>query len=213
MMGTKEGLMLGVVGFVTGALWGQGVEKTVAQPSIDWVAVAAVGISLVSIVATIVFSLLQQRHNKNSVRPICYMQFEDKGSQNEIIMIIRNVGTGPLTIKKIECRYGTHTAKTLMEVIPEEIRNWVTFVMGDITGCTFAIGETIKLITISTTNEMDMNQVRRKLMNIGMNIIYTDIYGKSRFTAQWLQEDIGLYSQVMSLDPPEATETDQTDIA
>jgi hypothetical protein len=54
MLSTKEGLMLAVAGFAAGVLRGMGAEEVAAQPTVDWVAIATVGIAVISLVATFV---------------------------------------------------------------------------------------------------------------------------------------------------------------
>lgn len=57
----------------------------------------AVIISIISMVFTVIFSVLQIKHNKNSVRPISAIKVTDY--ENKISVRIDNVGTGPLIIK------------------------------------------------------------------------------------------------------------------
>ncbi len=61
--------------------------------------ICAVVISTVSMVFTVIFSVLQIKHNKNSVRPISAIKVSDY--ENKISVRIENVGTGPLLIKKM----------------------------------------------------------------------------------------------------------------
>ena len=145
----------------------------------DILALAAVIVSVVSIVATVVFSLLQQKHNKNSVRPLCEIKFADY--ENQISVYLRNYGTGPLIIKEIVCTDGERSAPTLLSLMPHISHYWSDYTE-DVTGWTIPVGGRITLIELEPINEDDKYKVRTTLAQITIAITYTDIYGKSKFT-------------------------------
>lgn len=61
--------------------------------------ICALFVSVLSIIITLVFSRLQVIHNKNSVKPISSIQFDDY--EDKIAVTLQNVGTGPLIIKQL----------------------------------------------------------------------------------------------------------------
>ncbi|MDR0898080.1 MAG: hypothetical protein LBN04_09510 [Oscillospiraceae bacterium] len=161
----------------------------------DLLALVAVVLSLVSISSTIVLGFLQHRHNKKSVRPICDIQFFD--FDNDIAVFLRNVGTGPLTVKKIECSNGERSSSKLIELMPEIEGHWAQYTE-DIADRTIAVGEKITLIELHPANEQDRNHVRWALAPITICVVYTDIYGEERFT-QW-QNSIFLARHTVGID-------------
>jgi len=145
----------------------------------DILALAAVIISVVSIVATVVFSLLQQKHNKNSVRPICEIKFADY--EDKIAVYLRNYGTGPLIIKEIVCKDGERSAPTLLALMPRINHPWSDYTE-DVTGWTIPVDGKVTLIELEPINEDEKYKVRTTLEQITIEIVYTDVYGKSKFT-------------------------------
>lgn len=64
-----------------------------------FVAIAAVIIALFSLVATLISTAFQQRHNRNSVTPI--IDFPTCFSFDTMFVKIKNAGTGPMIIKSV----------------------------------------------------------------------------------------------------------------
>ena len=139
--------------------------------------VCAVIISVMSMVFTIIFSILQVKHNKNSVRPISAIQVKDY--EDLLSVEIKNVGTGPLTITKLIAKNDTQQSSELIELLPHIGQPWSTFVE-KVDGWTIPAGEKIVLVELQPLNDKIKKSVRRSLAKTTIVLHYTDIY-KTRF--------------------------------
>lgn len=121
IMAERENISMNLLGFIN-----IGSDDLVATTS-----VFAVLVSIISIIFTVIFSIQQIKHNKNSVRPIAAIQCSDY--ENLISVSIRNVGTGPLTVDKLICKYKNNIEEsTLIDllhlIIPNINQNWDDYV-------------------------------------------------------------------------------------
>ncbi len=80
----------------------------------DILALTAVILSVVSIVATVIFSLLQQKHNKNSVRPICEIKFSDY--ENLVSVYLRSKN-GSLSSSATSISSGVCTSRIMPDIV------------------------------------------------------------------------------------------------
>lgn len=135
--------------------------------------VFAVMVSIISIIFTIIFSMQQIKHNKNSVRPISAIKIADY--ENRISVGIANVGTGPLTITKFVAEKNGKEYNDLISIMPHIHQNWTTY-MESIENCTIPVGGKITLIELTPNNELDKRNVRLSLADITIHLEYTDIY-------------------------------------
>lgn len=135
--------------------------------------VFAVIVSIISMIFTVIFSVLQNKHNKNSVRPISAIKFNDY--EDQISVRIDNVGTGPLLIWKLRFKIGETEHKTLISLMPDVGQNWVTFTE-EVDGWTIPVGGKITLIKIRPEREIVKMLVRKELSKITISLDYTDIY-------------------------------------
>jgi hypothetical protein len=135
--------------------------------------ICAVFISIISIVFTVIFSSLQQKHNKNSVRPISAIKINDY--EDKIAVRIDNVGTGPLIIKKALFINNTQKSSSLISMMPDIKQNWITFTE-EIDGWTIPVNGKLTLIEIIPRNDETRNIIRKKLSEIEVKIEYCDIY-------------------------------------
>ena len=143
------------------------------------IAICAVIISTLSMAFTIIFSLLQVQHNRNSVKPICYIRIGDY--EDCLFVEIDNVGTGPLTIKKFNAIKGTDIKHDLISLMPSDLNQyWSTFTT-NIEGMTIPINGKIKIIEISPSNNQNRTKVRNALKDITIYVEYSDIYNR-KFT-------------------------------
>jgi len=137
-------------------------------------AIAAVGISIISMAFTVLFSKQQMKHNKNSVRPICEIKISDY--ENLINVCVANVGTGPLTIKSIQCDDTERLSPVLLALMPRIDQQWTTFTE-NVTGWTIPVNGKITLVELNPRNDENKYRVRKILSRITINIVYSDIYG------------------------------------
>ena len=133
----------------------------------------AVLISIISMIFTIMFSLLQIKHNKNSVRPISAIKINDY--EDKISVKIHNVGTGPLLIKKLILKNDVVESSTLISMMPEVEQLWTTFTES-VDGWTIPVGGKIILLEIQPESEKIRKIIRRELAKITVLLDYTDIY-------------------------------------
>ena len=135
--------------------------------------VCAVSISIISMIFTVIFSMLQIKHNKNSVRPISAIRVKDY--EDLLSVEIKNVGTGPLTITKLIAKNDVEESSELIKILPCIEQLWSTFVE-NIDGWTIPAGEKIILIEVEPKTQKIKNALRRSLSQITIVLHYTDIY-------------------------------------
>lgn len=135
--------------------------------------VCAVFISIVSMIFTVIFSILQQKHNKNSVKPISAIKPNDY--EDVLAVRIQNVGTGPLTIKKVVFKNSSQESDTLISLMPRIDQDWSTFT-DSIDGWTIPVGGELILLRLCPESEKTKTIVRKALSKITVYLEYTDIY-------------------------------------
>lgn len=135
--------------------------------------ICAVIISIVSMVFTVIFSILQLRHNKNSVKPISAIKLSDY--ENILAVKIENVGTGPLTVKKLIFKSADQNSSDLVSLMPEINQFWSTFTE-PIDGWTIPVGGQLVLLELCPENDVTKELIRKALSNITAYLEYTDIY-------------------------------------
>lgn len=133
----------------------------------------AVIMSFISIIFTVIFSRLQVKHNKNSLKPISAIKLNDY--EDQILVKIQNVGTGPLTIKKLLFKSDTQESSTLIEMMPDIGQTWTTFTEC-VDGWTIPVGGKLILLELDPYEDKDKAQVRKTLSKITVYLEYTDIY-------------------------------------
>lgn len=136
--------------------------------------ICAVIISIISMIFTVIFSLLQLRHNKNSVKPISAIKLSDY--EDKLAVKIENVGTGPLTVKKIIFKNGNQESPVLVSLMPQIDQFWSTFTES-IDGWTIPVGGQLTLLDLCPENDETRELIRKTLFNITAYLEYTDIYG------------------------------------
>lgn len=142
--------------------------------------ICAVIISIVSMIFTIFFSIFQLRHNKNSVKPISTIQLSDY--EDKLAVKIENVGTGPLTVKKLVFKDRDKESSTLVSLMPQIDQLWNTFTES-IDGCTIPVGGQLILLELCPENDKTKELIRKALSNITAYLEYTDIYD-TKFQSQ-----------------------------
>lgn len=135
--------------------------------------ICAVIISIISMIFTVIFSILQVKHNKNSVKPISAIKFNDY--ENEIAVKIQNVGTGPLTIKKLVFKNSSQESSNLISMMPSIDQLWSTFTEC-VDGWTIPVGGQLIILKIHPKNNEVKTHIRGELSKITAYLEYTDIY-------------------------------------
>jgi len=165
--------------------------------------VIALFVSSASMIFTVIFSILQRKHNKNSLKPIPTIQTTNY--ENLISVKIDNVGTGPLTVKDLRCvkRYGDtdkrEESKLLIELLPGECeigQPYITHIYDPkfVSGYTILPGQSMRLVEIKPENEEVRRKLREVLSKITVYVEYTDVYN-SKF--KHLKRDLELFQRVI----------------
>ena len=152
------------------------------------VAIIAVFISSISVFISAKSIKKQEKHNINSVRPICSVY--QTNYENFISVRIENDGLGSLIIKNIKCisidENSVRTeASTLFDLLPKNIQQKDYHrIIPSLSG-NFAIAVNEKLFLISVTpKDGETRQIfRETLKKISIHVEYTDIYG-NEFTCE-----------------------------
>ena len=143
--------------------------------------VVALLVAFLSILFTCVFSILQQRHNKKSIRPIGVIVFND--FEDCIAVTIDNYGIGPLIVKKLTITDGKREEDTLLAFMPSIKQPWSNFVE-NIDGRTIPVNGSIELIKLAPFDTGAKIQVRQALSQLIIRLDYLDVYGTRFHTSR-----------------------------
>lgn len=151
----------------------------------------AVIISIVSMIFTVIFSLQQLKHNKNSVKPISAIKFSDY--EDELAVKLENVGTGPLTIKKVVFKNEFQESPTLISMMPPINQLWATFTES-VDGWTIPAGGQLIFLKLHPESDETKLLVRKELSKITVYLEYIDIYN-TKFQDSRSLEFFGRHSE------------------
>ena len=140
------------------------------------IAIGALIISTLSMIFSIIFSVFQLQHNKNSVRPISHIRIGDY--ENLLFVEIHNVGTGPLSIKHFKAKNHIEEKNNLYSLMPYIPQPWNNFTE-DIEGRTIPVNGKITLVELEPNSEEIKFMIRNSLSKIKIELEYTDVYGKT----------------------------------
>jgi hypothetical protein len=150
-----------------------------------WTAIAALFVSIVSIVIAIVNMAMQRAHNRKSVLPIGHITVGDY--ENEISVRLRNDGVGPLIVEKVAVMRGADSERAesaIIEFMPELPGGhlWSTFV-GNISGRAISAEDRITLILLEGNQKDERfnaakRSVRKALSDLTVRVEYRNIYGE-----------------------------------
>lgn len=144
-------------------------------------AILALAISGLSIFLTWKTLRAQKAHNRISVKPIGEVGVGDY--EDNIFVSLRNVGLGPLIIKKVSVFDGTNSIdKPLIEFMPE-LRDdcaWEDF-RANVSERALLAGSELILIKLSGTTSdsiyvWNRDNVRKELAKLSIVFEYTDMY-------------------------------------
>ncbi len=157
------------------------INQIIAEPA-SIIATAALLVSIISLYVSIVTIRQTRKHNRLSVKPICYVfppDFEDW-----VAVVIQNKGVGPLITKSTKFYDENNNIKKylidLMPTLPDGYY-WSNFTKND----HFVLAPNDEKILIELKcNENDKtfqetrDLIRKKLSQITMEYEFTDIYGQ-----------------------------------
>jgi hypothetical protein len=163
-------------------------------------AVAALAVSLLSIVLSVCTMAMQRKHNRRSVMPIGHISVGDY--EDHLFVTLRNDGVGPMLIEQVlVTAVGGESKTALIEFMPNLPNGifWTTFV-ADISTRALPAGKDIKLISLEggLHNEKfckARDSVRATLRNLKVEVAYRNVYGDKMPVAtrnlDWFGRNIG----------------------
>jgi hypothetical protein len=160
------------------------VELLAAHPDQvnAFAAVAALFVSLLSIVLTVASLWWQRQHNYFSVRPIGGIPIADY--EDRIAVHIKNTGIGPLIIDKFRVSDGMTVETSLISLMPSLPQGmlWNTF-LESLEGTCVPPGDRLKLLELSGDPSAQAfadarDDCRRRLSQLTVELWYKDIYGR-----------------------------------
>ena len=141
-----------------------------------WIAITsifAVIISIISMIFTVIFSSQQLKHNKNSVKPISAIKFSDY--EDVLAVKLENVGTGPLTIKRLVFKNEPQESSALISMMPPIDQLWTTFTES-VDGWTIPVGGQLIFLKLHPESGEIKSLIRKELSKITVYLEYMDIY-------------------------------------
>ena len=153
-------------------------------------------IAIIALLSTIIFSILQQKHNRNSVRP--HLAVSTYNFNEKICVKIKNCGMGPMIIKPLHITINGNKRDDLflcfLEAIDSDdiksICKFYEFFVRDFTreGTVISPNDERELLLIKAKTEIDLNEnvelkraiatLLKTLRKIDFVVIYFDVYGK-----------------------------------
>lgn len=154
------------------------LEATENEPSsIElFLSTLAILVAAGSVIVAIVFGVLQKNHNKNSVRPIAFINLGDY--ENLIFVELKNAGTGPLIVEEMRCYSNNEESPILLNLLPTPKQMWDTFIDENISDYVIPVNGLLTLIKISPHSAITRNNLRHALSEITIELKYKDIYNK-----------------------------------
>jgi hypothetical protein len=150
-----------------------------------WTAIAALFVSIISIVVAVVNMTMQRAHNRKGVLPIGHISVADY--ENQLSVRLRNDGVGPMVVKKATVMKGGDSQQTKLAIIEfmPELPNgilWSIFV-GDISGRAVSAEDKIILISLEGDQEdagfiAARRMIREALSDLTIKVEYENIYGE-----------------------------------
>ncbi len=148
------------------------------------VAVSAIGISVISLVVSIFFSLQARKHDRKSVLP--YPDLYKGDYEDDLLVELRNRGIGPMIVKSVTARYEERCG-SLVDLMPDSPPgfHFVNFAHIEAERSVLP-GEAIVLldaeIDLDEPSEIAYrDELRRVLSGCSVDVEYTDVY-RSKFS-------------------------------
>lgn len=143
-------------------------------------------IAAIAVIVAIVTAKSQEKHNKNSVRPILNLILGDY--DDNIYVWVENNGVGPACIKSVKCTYQgddmCQEGASLIEVLPAGLVEHYTTFVEDFSTRAISPQQGLMLLQKKEPSEEEVIELRQQLKNCSVEITYTDIYGK----AVWIEK-------------------------
>lgn len=149
-----------------------------------WTAIAALFVSLVSIIIAVSNFVMQRRHNRKSVQPIGHISVGNY--ENEIFVRLWNHGVGPMIVRAVTVNKAgeQQTKHSIIDFMPDLPKNrpWTTYVP-DISGRAISANDSVTLIALKgNTRDKGFTSarqlVRKALSSLSIKVDHENIYGE-----------------------------------
>lgn len=140
-------------------------------------------ISCCAICLTVYQIKQQQKFNINSVRPICDICISD--FEDDISVIIKNVGAGTMHILKFYCKNDYQNSESILDLVPNDIIYWSEF-MEQINDRYLAANDCFTILRVVKISDQKKKRLRRALSKITIYVEYTDVYNTQYETKRTL---------------------------
>ncbi len=157
------------------------IDKIATDPAL-LIATLAFLVSVVSIVIGVVSLWIQRKHNRLSVRPIGIITLSDY--EDVLTIMVKNAGIGSMIVKSIETSINQRTIKKYpIDWMPPGI-GWATF-RKDLENSAIKAGDSFVLLKYvldpqDKNSALQRDEIRSRLKNLTIRIVYTDVYGKEQ---------------------------------
>lgn len=138
--------------------------------------ILALFVSAIALVSSISFGYQQQKHNENSVRPLCQVLYYNRTDAINVAII--NKGTGPLIVKSISCTDGNKAYEHLCDFLfdyTDVVTRFVT--ASDKLILASDVADTVTLIHVKSNNQEVLSKAKQALKDVVITVTYCDIYG------------------------------------
>jgi hypothetical protein len=153
-----------------------------------FIAGGSLAVAIIALVFTLRSVKLQQVHNQNSIKPVCFIRAVD--IVDVVRVAILNQGNGPMLITKLVLinTENASVAENIRDILSEKIakktegrRMFTTAVTKD---RVLRVGEELSFVSLKFSENVDENefneikdQLRKELRNITVKIEYECLYG------------------------------------
>jgi hypothetical protein len=160
----------------------------------DIIGIAGLIVSIIAIVAAIVFNYHQIEHNKNSVRP--YIDFMFNQSDGLLFVKVRNAGFGPLIVKSVTITFKGKSKNSVLSCFSlggndrmEQAKKYYSLDGGRLVeGKVLSPNTEFPLLWLKIRDDIEFEKdaeyyriiatVLETLRNICIRISYTDVYDR-----------------------------------
>jgi hypothetical protein len=164
-------------------------------------AIAALIISFLSILLTVLNTVTQIRHDRKSVLPIGHISVGDY--ENKLFVRLCNYGVGPMIVERMQitkAKTEQRISDAIIDAMPELPNDyaWTIFV-GDISGRAISARDSITLIQLDGDPSNDgfkkiRNRVRKALAPLSVKVEYKNIYNRkmppARRNLDWFARNV-----------------------
>lgn len=145
------------------------------------VAFLALSVSAYSVYSSKIIASMNAKHLMLSVKP--YPEITVRNHQNNIKVILKNNGLGPMIVKSIHAdRIGEHVkSKELVDFrpcfIPKSFWGGHSMIVdGEVSSLSIKEGAEIDLLLVEGASMQNLDELRKELSDLEVEVDYTDFY-------------------------------------